>query len=138
MHNFFLHLTYCSIPLASELCYYLICYYKFTEYQQDSVCLHLFQCHTLWCLVSIKLFFFEFLFNSPFGKCWLIPALNAGRPRRRFCPTFCHSFWLLSNLIRNYCWSLILNISQMSNPIFFIYFKFLYFYDSFIVCFVYK
>lgn len=85
-----------------------------------------------------KTFFFEFLFNSPFGKCWLIPALNAGRPRRRFCPTFCHSFWLLSNLIRNYRWSLILNISQMSNPNFLIYFKFLYFYDSFIVCFVYK
>lgn len=33
---------------------------------------------------------------------WLIPALNAGRPWRCFCPTFCHSsFLMLSNLIRN-------------------------------------
>lgn len=32
----------------------------------------------------------------------MIPALNAGRPWRCFCPTFCHSsFLMLSNLIRN-------------------------------------
>lgn len=65
--------------------------------------------------------FLNFLFDSLFGKCWLIPALDAGRPRRRFCPPFCHSFWLLSNLIRNYRWSLNLNIFQMSNPIIFIF-----------------